>query len=129
MNELSMRKNESGVNFIIRSRIREERKKLNLHQAYMAYELDRTLVAYNRLENGRIHISVDDLVAIANILGIAVVNLMPPDPNAKSNWTPGQWHILNAYEEGKQMDAQSATPQPTQPKTRSSTKRRKTKTR
>jgi transcriptional regulator with XRE-family HTH domain len=129
MDEPTRRKNESGVNFYIRVRIREERQEAHLPQNYMAYALGRTLVAYNRLENGRIQISVNDLVAIANILGIAVVNLMPPDPNAKSNWTPGQWHILKAYEESKQMDAQSATPQPTQPKTRSSTKRRKTKTR
>jgi len=127
--ELSLRKNESGVNFILRSRIREERQKAHLPQNYMAYELGRTLVAYNRLENGRIQISVNDLVTIANILRIAVVNLMPPDPNAKSNWTPGQLHILKAYEEGKKMDAQISIPPPTRSTTKSSPKKRKHKTR
>lgn len=129
MEELSLRKNESGVNFILRSRIREERQRARLPQNYMAYELGRTLVAYNRLENGRIQISVDDLVAIANILGIAVVNLMPPDPNAKSHWTPGQLHILKAYEEGKRMDAQTFNSLSTRSTTKSATKKRKHKTR
>ena len=129
MDEPTRRKNESGVNFYIRVRIREERQEAHLPQNYMAYALGRTLVAYNRLENGRIQISVNDLVAIANILGIAVVNLMPPDPNAKSNWTPGQWHILKAYEDGKKMDAQTSIPPPTRSTTKSSTKKRKHKTR
>jgi len=125
---LERRKNESGHNFYIRWRIREERLRLNLPQNYMAYELGRSLVAYNRLENGRIQISIDDLIAIGSILEVALTDLMPPDSNAKSKWMPGQLHILQAYEESKQMDARVLTNQATASASVSSKKTRKRKT-
>lgn len=120
---LSLRKGERGSNFYIRRRIREERLRLKLPQTYMAYELDRTVVAYNRLENGRIQVGIDDLIDIARVFEIAVIDLMPPDPYARSKWLPGQLHILQAYEESKQLDAQALASQVTSSATSSSSKK------
>jgi transcriptional regulator with XRE-family HTH domain len=113
MDEPEQRKNENSINYYIRCQIREARKKAGLSQEIIAHQLGKSFVAYNRLENGRIEISIIDLLAIAAQLEIPVADLLPTDsrarakPGARVELTPAEKQMLEAYRAIQRMYVQN----------------------
>lgn len=64
-------------------RIRETREKLGLSQAQLAERLGRTQTAVSLWESGRRTPGLDDLIEIADALGVDVTTLLPPNRVAR----------------------------------------------
>jgi transcriptional regulator with XRE-family HTH domain len=60
----------------ISTRIKEIRTRKNIQQAEIAKAINLTTTAYNRIENGKTQLSVNNLFAIANALQIDVSELL-----------------------------------------------------
>ena len=69
--------NETPLYKLIGKRIRTFRKDAGLTQADLAHRVGIARVSVSNLENGRQRVSLEHLVAIAQILGVELSELMP----------------------------------------------------
>ncbi|WP_100160193.1 helix-turn-helix domain-containing protein [Proteus columbae] len=66
----------SSINIVVGQRIKQKRKQLKITGIEMGRRLGISQQHYSRLENGHIKITVDQLIAIALILGISPQSLL-----------------------------------------------------
>ncbi|MBG5950106.1 MULTISPECIES: helix-turn-helix domain-containing protein [Proteus] len=66
----------SSINIVVGQRIKQKRKQLKITGIEIARRLGISQQHYSRLENGHLKITVDQLIAIALILGISPQSLL-----------------------------------------------------
>ena len=66
-------------------RIREERLKLNLTQEKLAEDVDLSMAYIGQIERGERSLTLDNLVAVANRLGVTVDYLLSDSITAKDD--------------------------------------------
>ncbi|MBG3130707.1 helix-turn-helix transcriptional regulator [Proteus mirabilis] len=66
----------SSINIVVGQRIKQKRKQLKITGIEMGRRLGISQQHYSRLENGHLKITVDQLIAIALILGISPQSLL-----------------------------------------------------
>ena len=66
-------------------RIREERLKLNLTQEKLAEDVDQSMAYIGQIERGERSLTLDNLVAVANRLGVTVDYLLSDSITAKDD--------------------------------------------
>jgi transcriptional regulator with XRE-family HTH domain len=101
----------------ISARIKEIRTKKNIQQAEIAQAISLTTTAYNRIENGKTQLSVNNLFAIANALQIDVIELLNLSENKKiqnhenivmSQFNNGTLHISISASELERLSRKKA---------------------
>lgn len=67
------------INYLTASNIRITRKQLGLSAEYVAYKLKLSKGAYSLIENGKTEITLSRLEAIAKILEVNPISLLPSE--------------------------------------------------